>query len=364
MASAPTNTRSQQARKRSATHQPSATHPDTRDVRSKLQDFHRAMEDLVAESEEARDDRTMLQQSLTEAHARAYNATEAAHSEKERFEEQLKAQTLKANEAKERYELQLHTQASDFNHTIRELKTENTELSLKADTSARDRVELGNMRLTVSSINEQLKDYITLESAGVSLLTTTGQVTNFEGIVNQWINSPLFNGETTFQFTCPMTRQPTALLKDQGLIAFMQRIGGALGLDTLPSFYFRYSRYEEVDEFTVPSDVVDWDMYSISDQLTLMAKVVLAYQHRETLPSFTVVLKDNHLITLRCTPGGSVAGHYLFHMTLNIITSSHMRTHSRTPRVMDFLLAEGAQNPFPSCAFMWLNPEAQIQVQP
>lgn len=270
-----------------------------------------------------------------------------------------RAQTLKANETKEWYEAQLLTQASDFNHTISELTTENAELKLKVDNSARDKTKLGTMRLTISSIKEQLKDYITLESAGVSLLTTTGQVTNFEGIVNQWINSPLFTGETTFQFTCPMTRKPTALLKDQGLIAFMQRIGDALGLGTMPSFYFRYSRYEEVDEYTVPVDVVDWDMYSIADQLTLMAKVVLAYQHRETQPSFTIVLKENHLITLRCTPSGNTEGHYLFHMALNVITS-HMRTHSRTPRVLDFLLADGAQDPFPHCTFIWFNPEAQI----
>jgi hypothetical protein len=272
-------------------------------------------------------------------------------------------QEQKLSEEKAKHEGAIRAQARDFNHTIRELTEENAELKLRADASLRDTADLATMRLTLSSIKAQLRDYITLESAGASLLTTTGQVTNFEGIVNQWINSPLFTGETTFQFTCPMTRKPTALLKDQGLIAFMQRIGGALGLETTPSFYFRYSRYEDVDEDTVPADVVDWDMYSISDQLTLMAKVVLAYQHRETHPSFTVVLKENHLITLRCAPSGSAAGHYLFHMTLNVI-ASHMRTHSRTPRVLDFLLADGAQNPFPHCTFVWVNPEAQVQPAP
>lgn len=183
-------------------------------------------------------------------------------------------------------------------------------------------------------------------------------MTNFEGIVNQWLNSSLFNGETTFQFTCPMTRKPTALLKDQGLIAFMQRIGGALGLETTPSFYFRYSRYEDIDETTTPEDILDWDRYSISDQLTLMAKVALAYQHRETLPSFTVVLKEDHLISFKCVQVVSIAGQpwkYSFHMTLNVLTS-HMRTHNRSPRALDFVLAEGAQDPFPQCEFVWINP--------
>ena len=183
-------------------------------------------------------------------------------------------------------------------------------------------------------------------------------MTNFEGIVNQWLNSPLFNGETTFQFTCPMTRKPTALLNDQGLIAFMQRIGGALGLETTPSFYFRYSRYEDVDAHTDPNDILDWDRYSISDQLILMAKVTLAYQNREATPSFTIVLKENHLITFKCCETMSSYGHpseYLFHMSLNVLTP-HTRTHTRTPRVLDFVLAEGAQNPFPHGAFLWTNP--------
>jgi hypothetical protein len=183
-------------------------------------------------------------------------------------------------------------------------------------------------------------------------------VTNFEGIVNQWLNSQLFNGETTFQFTCPMTRKPTALFKDQGVIAFMQRIGSALGLETTPSFYFRYSRYEDIDAHTTPEDVMDWDRYSILDQLALMAKVVLAYQHRETLPSFTVVLKEDHLIAFKCVQVFSIAGQslqYAFHMTLHVL-GTHMRTHTRIPRVLDFVLAEGAQNPFPHCEFVWINP--------
>ena len=179
MASSSSATRSSQqtTRKRGAASQPlpSATHA-MRDVRGKLHDFTRAMEELVAESEEARDERTRLQQSLTEAHARAYNTTEAARAEKEKYEEQLRAQALRANEAKDKYELQLRTQASDLNHTIRELTEENAELRHKLDTSVQEGAEVGVMRLTMSALKAQLRDYITLESAGASLLTTTGQV--------------------------------------------------------------------------------------------------------------------------------------------------------------------------------------------
>lgn len=83
-------TRSQQGRKRTSAQL--CTSHDSRDVRSKLQDFTRAMEELVAESEEARDERTTLQQSLTEAHVRNHNAAEAARAEKGTYEEQLRMQ--------------------------------------------------------------------------------------------------------------------------------------------------------------------------------------------------------------------------------------------------------------------------------
>jgi len=37
-----------------------------------------------------------------------------------------------------------------------------------------------------------------------------------EGVVNQWINLPAFDGDVSFQFTCPMTKKPASILKDQG----------------------------------------------------------------------------------------------------------------------------------------------------
>lgn len=90
MASTSSITRGQQAKKRSAA-QLSAPH-DSRDVRTKLQDFTKAMEELVAEAEDARDERTMLKQNLTEAHVRNHNAAEEARVAKEKYEEQLRAQ--------------------------------------------------------------------------------------------------------------------------------------------------------------------------------------------------------------------------------------------------------------------------------
>ena len=90
MASTSSTTRGQQAKKRSAA-QLSAPH-DSRDVRTKLQDFTKAMEELVAEAEDARDERTMLKQNLTEAHVRNHNAAEEARVVKEKYEEQLRVQ--------------------------------------------------------------------------------------------------------------------------------------------------------------------------------------------------------------------------------------------------------------------------------
>ena len=203
-------------------------------------------------------------------------------------------------------------------------------------------------------------------------------MTNFEGIVNQWLNTPMFDGNTAFSFNCPMTRQPTSLVKDQGesaiifsptptspppaagITAFMQRIGGALGLDTLPSFHFRYSRYDAEDE-TDANDILEWGVYSTADQLTLMAKVVLMYQHREAEPSFTAVIKENHLITFYCKrvvpidPLLVASQRYRVSMTLNVLTS-HLRTHNRTPHALTFVVTRGTQTPFPDFDFVWVSP--------
>jgi hypothetical protein len=47
-------------------------------------------------------------------------------------------------------------------------------------------------------------------------LVLSSKVTNVEGIVKQWINDSRFDGDVAFQFTCPVTRKPASVLKDQG----------------------------------------------------------------------------------------------------------------------------------------------------
>ena len=115
------------------------------------------------------------------------------------------------------------------------------------------------------------------------------------------------------------------------------------------------------------SEIADWMIYTISEQLSLMAKVAFNYQHRESEPSFTMVLKENHLITISCkkiipvdpaTPNVK----YRFYMALNLLTS-FVRVHNRTPHALDFVLAHGAQNPFPDCDFKWISPEVVLAGQ-
>ena len=94
-----------------------------------------------------------------------------------------------------------------------------------------------------------------------------------------------------------------------------------------------------------------------------MAKVAFSYQHRETESSFTVVIKDNHLISMTCKKIPATAGivpnvplprqRYRVTMTLNVLTS-YMRSNIRSPHAIDFVLAQGAQNPFPDFDFVWV----------
>lgn len=131
-------------------------------------------------------------------------------------------------------------------------------------------------------------------------------------------------------------------------------MGVSLGLSATPPFYFRYSRYE-VEEGTVETDIHDWETYTMTDQLALMAKVVFNYQHRETNPSFALMLRDNHLIHASCSrfsvPGQATITHR-FTLSMHVV-STHMRSHIHTPHAIQFVIAHGTQNPFPCALFEW-----------
>lgn len=134
-----------------------------------------------------------------------------------------------------------------------------------------------------------------------------------------------------------------------GVTAFMLRMGSALGLNTTPPFYFRFSRYE-VDDETLVADIQEWDTYNTTDQLTIMAKLAFTYQHRKTEPSFTVMLRDNHIFNIICIRRGTA---FLLNMSLNTF-STNGYSHAHTPHAIEFVLAPGAQHPFPEFAFAWM----------
>ena len=97
-----------------------------------------------------------------------------------------------------------------------------------------------------------------------------------------------------------------------------------------------------------------------------MAKVVLTYQHRDSEPSFTIVLKDNHLISFSLRKIDSTVAppaRYRFYMTLNLLTS-YMRVNQRTPHAIDFVLAPGTHNLFPVCDFVWVPPVTAVPFVP
>jgi hypothetical protein len=156
------------------------------------------------------------------------------------------------------------------------------------------------------------------------------------------------------QFTI---KTPYAInFKSLGVNAFMQRIGGALDLNTTPSFHFRYSRYNVEDDMT-EDDINDWEIYPIADQLSLLAKLVLSYQHCETEPSFSIMLKGNHLVAIGCTGHHRADGSkfYRFSLTLHIVTT-YIRVYTHTPHVLQFVVSPGVQNPFAGCEFVWAPP--------
>ncbi len=134
--------------------QAALSEPQQRDVRSKLLDFNRMVDDIVTENEDAKLEIARIKQQLADS----AKQLESAKTE---------------NELKDR-EIELRSEE------VEELKAENAELQLKVDKHDHDAAELTNTRKIVSAIRGHLRDYITLDTVGASMLTTTGQVRNLQ----------------------------------------------------------------------------------------------------------------------------------------------------------------------------------------
>ena len=78
---------------------------------------------------------------------------------------------------------------------------------------------------------------------------------------------------------------------------------------------------------------------------------MLCYQHRDTEPSFTLRVRENHIITIKCKLF-PVEPYYRFGLTLHAI-STYNHTHTHIPHVLQLHFTPGARNPFAHCEFAW-----------
>lgn len=127
---------------------------NAREVKSKLSDFAHYMDSMASEYEKSKQDLAESKDQLR----RLKNSADSAREDHEREVERLRSELDDKEEA-------LHV-----------LRAENACLHVKVGEMAADNSELESLRWIVSSAKSQLRDYITLDSSGVSLLTTTGQV--------------------------------------------------------------------------------------------------------------------------------------------------------------------------------------------
>jgi chromosome segregation ATPase len=67
---------------------------------------------------------------------------------------------------------------------------------------------------------EHFTDCITLEQRANSILLTSGQLLDLEGLVSIWLNNVQFNGDVWFPFKCPITAKTTAPVRELGGCAF------------------------------------------------------------------------------------------------------------------------------------------------
>ena len=140
-----------------------------RDVRSKLSDFTRMMDDIVAENEEAKQELIAAKEQHDETLVQLRIA-----KERNQIAGEDHSKILRRN--KEEHEAIVRDLTKKHDTVVKELNQEKAELQRRIDASSNDTAELAELRNVVASVRMQFKDYITLETAGASLLTSTGQV--------------------------------------------------------------------------------------------------------------------------------------------------------------------------------------------
>jgi hypothetical protein len=131
-----------------------------RDVKNKVSDFSRFVDGIAAENENNKKELAASQKrviSLTEKHTA------------------FVAELVERTQVEER----LHIVIGDQEASIQVLRTANADLQKRVDNFADESDELFTLRSAVANVKSQLKDYITLDSTGSSLLTTSGQVWQF-----------------------------------------------------------------------------------------------------------------------------------------------------------------------------------------
>lgn len=195
---------------------------------------------------------------------------------------------------------------ADLQDRIRDLEAENDELekrvdglnddhrtgmeALRAQLATAENV-LRHSKETIDTARAQFVDCITLEENANCIPLTSGQMTNFEGLVRIWLSQDSFNGDVWFPFSCPITKKTTMPVADLSSIELFSRVGICLGLKAAPPFFFRYNANP-----VTSTEPCAWEAYTLSEQLAIFSKLVLSYRRRNAqvriLDVFLIFIDD------------------------------------------------------------------------
>ena len=128
----------------------------------------------------------------------------------------------------------------------------------------------------------------------------------------------------------------------------LSRVGESLGLNTLPSVYFRYSKeIRRGGGFPYT-----WEVFNPVDQLKIMAKFVLMYKLRKMNPATTFFL-DKHVVIVEINEreqidvaDNSMEIQMHVNFVFNYANGSDFESHE-----LQLVITEGHENPFPDCIF-------------
>jgi hypothetical protein len=197
---------------------------DEMNHKTRLEQFNRYFEGVLAEKEELRRKLLLLRKKLEEIDKNTIELTHNFNTNLDARDKLIKTLRRDADEQMEvlteRHQMQiknLESEIQSLKEQAEEFETTKTELEYAKQKEVEAiHLKVVSLTGTIRAAQAAFVDSITLEQNATCVPLSSGQFTNLEGLVKIWAHDDNFNGDVWFPFQCPLTKTTTAPVKDVG----------------------------------------------------------------------------------------------------------------------------------------------------